>query len=99
MRKGVVRETDDNQNINTRIKSKMALMGSRSEARRVYPGLCPVGAKSRISEMLISLRRRKPSKSAVSSEMILVSLGHDDLSYCTRASARLSKSGRIYDPL
>jgi len=60
------------------------LIGSRSEdcgVQRVYFPFVLAGAKSRISEMLISfMRKRKPSRSAVPSKMILVSLGHDDLS-------------------
>lgn len=51
-----------------------------AESTQSLSSLCLARAKSRFSEMLIGLRRRMPSKSAVSSKMILVSLGHDDLS-------------------
>lgn len=47
--------------------------------QRVLSSQCHVAAKSRISEMLISLRKMKPSKFAVSSKMTLVSLGRDGL--------------------
>lgn len=62
-------------------KQVRGLQSAKSTHTVVYSLFVLAGAKSRISEMLISLRRsRKPSKSAVFSKMILVSLGHDYLS-------------------
>lgn len=57
------------------------------------------GSKSRISEMLISLRGRRLRKSALSSKLILVSLHYFHVSYHLWASAWPRKSGRIYDLL
>lgn len=89
----LVRETDDGPNINTSVRSKMAVQLSparrqvgglqRAKTKESLSWLSIASSKSRISEMLISLRGRRSSKSAVSSRMILVSLGRVSLNYCT----------------